>query len=332
MKRGRTVAIDALCFGEILWDMFEVRGRRGVVFDRQLGGAPANVATGLARLGVRAAVAGAVGRDVLGDALAEHLENDGVDTRFVEHLPNRTGVTFVTRDAHGEPRFLFYRRETADMAMTEAHVDAWLARGARSATWLLVGTSTLVVPALARATWRLVERMRAAGASIHVDLNVRAHLWASRATMQRAIAKLVARADLVKASDADLAALGATTAPRGEAWLARHAPRASWLLTYGARGAAAIGAHGEVRAASRRVRCVDATGAGDAFIAGSLAALVAARARPGNAAWRDAEVWTSALRVGHIVGAKAVTRVGAVAGLRDLSGALRDLNRKKSSR
>ncbi|MDP9148984.1 MAG: PfkB family carbohydrate kinase, partial [Myxococcota bacterium] len=58
--------LDVICFGEILWDIFEL-GRRGTEplaqrFRRELGGAPANVATGLARLGVRAAVVGGVGR------------------------------------------------------------------------------------------------------------------------------------------------------------------------------------------------------------------------------------------------------------------------------
>lgn len=317
--------LDAVCFGEILWDLFEVPARRGraVRFERQLGGAPANVATGLARLGVGAAVAGGVGADSFGEALGAHLANDRVDTRFVLHLPNRTGVTFVTRDARGEPRFLFYRHDSADMAMTSAHVDAWCARGAVDAAWLLVGTSTLVAPLLARATWRLVDRASAAGASIHVDLNVRAHLWPSRAKMTSAIAALVGRADLVKGSDADLAAVAGA---RGEAWLARHAPKATWLVTYGAKGARAVGVHGDVRAPSKRVRCVDATGAGDAFIAGSLAALIAAGARPGTPAWRDADVWTRALHVGHILGAKAVGRVGAVAGLVGLGGARRELD------
>jgi len=312
----------ALCFGEILWDMFEVRHGDRVVYERHLGGGSANVATALARLGVRAAVAGAVGRDSLGDDLVAHLQADGVGTRFVARLPNRTGITFVTRDARGEPRFLNYRRGTADMAITASAVAA-CAKAARP-KWLLVGTSTLVAPEPARATWRLVDAMARAGASIHVDLNARPHLWSSRAKMERATAELVARADLVKASDADLADI---VGKRGEAWLARHAPDATWLLTYGARGAAAIGAHGEVRVPSRRVRCVDATGAGDAFIAGSLAALLAARARPRTAAWRDAEVWTRALRVGHLLGAKAIGRIGAVAGLQGLPAIHREIGR-----
>jgi sugar/nucleoside kinase (ribokinase family) len=63
---------------------------------------------------------------------------------------------------------------------------------------------------------------------------------------------------------------------------------------------------------------VDATGAGDAFVAGALAAILAAGAAPGSSAWRDPDVWRVALQVGHAMGRKAVSRTGAVAGLRRL--------------
>jgi sugar/nucleoside kinase (ribokinase family) len=86
-------------------------------------------------------------------------------------------------------------------------------------------------------------------------------------------------------------------------------------VTRGASLASAVGEHGEVGVAPRPVRCVDATGAGDAFLAGALAGLVAARAAPGSSAWKDARFWTSVLRIGHMMGMKAVSRRGAVAGL-----------------
>ncbi|HEY6459025.1 MAG TPA: PfkB family carbohydrate kinase, partial [Polyangiaceae bacterium] len=90
---------------------------------------------------------------------------------------------------------------------------------------------------------------------------------------------------------------------------------ATWLLTRGAGAASAIGAHGEVEAPALRTRCIDATGAGDAFIAGAVATVVRARAVPGSPAWKDAGLWRRALRAGHMMGRKAVSRPGAVAGL-----------------
>jgi fructokinase len=347
--------LDVVCFGEILWDVFETsaRGRDPLArtFRRELGGAPANVATGLARLGARAAVVGGVGRDRFGEALVRHLARDGVDVRFVVKLPNRTGLTFVVRDARGEPEFVFYRHESADLAIRAEHVTAAMGR----AQWVLVGTSTLMTPDLARATERFLDAADAVGARVFVDLNVRAHLWPDRRTMERAIAQLVARAAIVKASEADLAAVtgsagspesgpthrggsagspesgpthrgGSAGSPesgpthrRGRTaamrWLERHAPRASWLVTRGAGRASATGVHGVVERAALPGRCVDATGAGDAFIAGALATLVAAGAVPGSTAWADPRVWQAALRAGHIMGKKAVSRPGAVAGL-----------------
>lgn len=308
--------LDVVCFGEILWDMFETRPRgRAVEYRRELGGAPANVATGLARLGARAAVVGGVGRDSFGEALVSHLANDGVDVRFVVKLPNRTGLTFVTGDASGEPEFLFYRHDSADLSVRAKHVVPAMGR----ARWALVGSSTLMTRELARATARFLDLAERAGACIFVDLNVRAHLWPSRRAMERAIRDLVRRADVVKASDADLRAVsGGAVGPR---WAERHAPQATWLVTRGAGMASAIGKHGSVDVPALRARCIDATGAGDAFIAGALATLVAARAVPSSAQWSAPEVWRTALRAGHIMGKKAVSRPGAVTGLVDLGRA-----------
>lgn len=315
--------MDVVCFGEILWDVFEAdaRGREPIAraFRRELGGAPANVATGLARLGVKAAVVGGVGRDRFGEALVAHLRGDGVDTRFVVKLPNRTGLTFVVRGRNGEPEFVFYRHDSADVSIRARHVTGAMGR----ARWVLVGTSTLMTRELSRATYRFLDVARAGGASVLVDLNVRTHLWPDRSVMERAIARLAACADVVKTSDADLRAVGG----RGVEWLERHAPRATWLVTRGAGVASAVGAHGEAHEPALRARCIDATGAGDAFIAGALATLLVARAVPGSAAWRDARVWRRALILGHTMGEKAVSRTGAVAGLVDLDRARAMLER-----
>jgi fructokinase len=322
--------MDVVCFGEILWDLFE-RGPRadGIArdFRRELGGAPANVAIGLARLGARAAIVGGVGRDRLGEALVAALQREGVDGRFVLKLPQRTGIAFVVRDGRGEPEFLFYRHESADLAIRAAHVTPAMGR----ARWVLAGTSTSMTADLAAATDRFLDVAERGGARIFLDLNVRAHLWSSRVAMQRAVVALAGRAALVKASDADLAALGERKGSLR--WLERHAPGATWLVTRGGRPASAVGAHGAVDVPAIRARCVDATGGGDAFIAGSLAALVAAGAYPGSAAWHDPALWSAVLRVGHAMGAKAVSRPGAVAGLVGLGrarGALDVLRRSFS--
>jgi sugar/nucleoside kinase (ribokinase family) len=312
--------LDVVCFGEILWDLFESRtgGQASLSreFRREFGGAEANVATALARLGVRVALVGGVGGDPFGVALVQHLVRDGVDIRYVIASPARTGLTFVVRDGPGLPRFIPYRVESADGAIGPEHITPAMGR----ARWVLVGTSTLVKRELADATEQLLDFAERGGAQLVVDLNVRPRLWSDRRSMARAAHLLVARAALVKASDADLHALDSGASPLR--WLERHAPRASWLVTRGPGVASAIGQHGEVALSAHRVRCVDPTGAGDAFLAGSLATLLAAGAVPGAAAWREPAVWHAALRTGHILGRKAVSRRGAVEGLVRLGRAL----------
>jgi fructokinase len=311
-----------VCFGEILWDIFEApsRGGAGVAkrYVREIGGAPANVAVGLSRLGARGAVLGGVGRDRFGRELVDALAEEGVDTREVIWMDHRTGITFVSTGARGEPEFLFYRHESADVSVRAEQITAAGVAG----EWLLVGTSTLMTKALEAATHRAVHLARAAGAKVVVDLNIRAHLWPDREAMHETVARLVAHATVVKASAADLAALGG-----GVEFLRQHAPTATWLVTRGARSASAIGMHGTVRVPAKRASCVDATGAGDAFLAGVLALLLAARAAPGRKIWQDQALWTAALGVGHALGAKAVARRGAVAGLSGLEGVRKQIQK-----
>lgn len=320
--------IDVACFGEVLWDIFDAEpgGEKGSMprtLRPELGGAPANVATILARLGKRASIVGGVGNDRFGRALEKHLATDNVVTSHLVWLPNRTGVTFVARDANGEPEFLFYRQASADMALVPKHVTAAMGK----ARWGVVGSSTLMTESLADATHKFIDALDKAKGHLAVDLNVRGHLWDDKDAMKKMVKALVKRAALVKASERDLAELACR---RGMSWLEENASHCTWVLTRGPNGAAAIGAHGQATAPTRRVRCVDATGGGDAFLSGVLAVLLTADARPGQKDWKDAALWTRALEVGHLLGAKAVGSVGAVSGVVDLEPIVAKIGAKRS--
>jgi len=308
-----TTATDVACFGELLWDFFEADAKPdkdGIArqFRRELGGASANVATVLARLGVAASAVGGVGDDRLGDALSAELEASGVDVSHVVRVKGaRTGITFVTRDAAGEPTFVPYRNGTADVVLDEAHVPATAAK-----VKIAVVSTTSMLPASRAATTKFLTALEKAKGTLVVDLNVRPHLWADASAMRDACAELAAKAALVKGSEKDL---GALAGKRGMTWLDSHAKGATWILTRGENGAAAVGPHGQVTAPTKRVRCVDATGGGDAFLAGVVAVLARAGTKPGSAEWKDAKLWSRALEVGQLLGAKAVSTVGAVTGV-----------------
>jgi fructokinase len=298
--------LDLLAFGEVLWDIFRVDTKDGADdFRRTLGGAPANVAVQVARLGGRAAVVGAVGQDPFGDELAARLRREDVDVTYLVRRPERTGIAFILRTKAGQPRFLFYRQATADMA----YAPSDLPRRLPEARFALVGSSTLVRPALANATWRFLERAQRGNASVIVDLNLRGHLWPKRAAARRAIASLLRVAHVVKASADDLAALEVGAEAKAIAWVRRRAPKAIVLVTRGAARASAYGAFGAVSIRVPKVRCVDATGAGDAFIAGVVRMLSARGRTPLAALGSDAIA--AALQMGVAMGSRVVQGLGA---------------------
>jgi fructokinase len=314
-----TTPSDVACFGELLWDFFEGDAKpekeaAGRTYRRELGGASANVATILSRLGVKVSAIGGVGDDKMGDALKAQLAADGVDVAGVARIKGlRTGITFVARDATGEPTFLPYRKGNADLAFDEAHVTA-----AMSKVKYAVVCSTSMLPSLRGATTKFLNALDKAKGTLVVDLNMRAHLWDDAESMKAATAELASRAAVVKGSEKDL---GALAGKRGMSWLEENAKGATWVLTRGENGAACVGPHGQVTFPTKRVRCIDATGAGDAFMAGLVAVLVRAGAKPGSAAFQDPKLWSRAMEVGHQLGAKAISAVGAVAGM----GTLDDL-------
>jgi fructokinase len=307
------------CLGELLWDFFEAEAKTDKepiarTFRRELGGAGANVSTVLARLGVKVSVIGGIGDDKLGDTLRAQLAGDGVDVSHIARIKGaRTGITFVTRDVLGEPTFVPYRVGTADLALDESHVSAAMAK-----VKYAVVCSTSMLPSLRPATLKFLSALEKAKGTLIVDLNLRAHLWDDVDQMKAGAAELVGHAAVVKGSEKDL---GALAGKRGMTWLEDKAKGATWVLTRGENGAACVGPHGQVTFPTKRVRCIDATGAGDAFMAGLVAVIVRAGAKPGSAEWKDPKLWSRAMEVGHQLGAKAISAVGAVAGI----GSLDDL-------
>ncbi len=301
-------------FGEALLDLF-AHPRGASVDDAEhfvphTGGALANVAIVCARLGAPTRFVGAVGTDGHGRRVVRVLDEAGVDTRFMPRVANRTAVTFVRVGTDGSRSFLFYRTHTADHALTPAHLDAMSPHPLDGATWMLTGTSALVAEPIATAFRHIVREADARAVPRAVDLNVRPHLWSDRDAMVAAVRATLDGAALVKASEEDLAALGC--APTLDA-LDALAPGALCVLTLAERGAVARVQGGDLACpaeALSEAQVVDATGAGDAFIAGVLARLER-DGRPWTQQREDRDLWRDALAVGCALGARAVQAMGA---------------------
>ena len=120
--------MSVVCFGELLIDFVALES--GVTvgeasgFQKAPGGAPANVAVAVSRLGYPSAFLGQVGDDPFGHHLADVLAADDVDVSGLKFSTEaRTALAFVSLAAGGERSFSFYRNPSADMLMTPADVD-----------------------------------------------------------------------------------------------------------------------------------------------------------------------------------------------------------------
>jgi fructokinase len=319
-KRVRVV----VC-GEVLCDLFAPRP--GVPLATathlvpRLGGAPANVAVQLARLGVPAALVTGVGQDPFGARVVAGLAREGVDVSLIRTIPGRrTGATLVEVDGDGERRFFGFREQSADLALTIADVDRPPVRRAiGGAAVVHSGTVSLRTDNARDATERLQAMGRARGALISVDANLRPGMYPDRALMLARASAAVAGADVVKATREE-AALLLGRRPRtrlvalADGLLARG-PRLI-MLTDGAQPLLVATATRRIQLDAIPTRVVDATGAGDAFCGAALASLVDAGVGPSDLATLDDALLTRLADAARRAGAAAVTAMGATTAMR----------------
>jgi len=266
----------ALCLGEALVDF--VADAHGVSlaecpgFRKAAGGAVANVAAGLARLEVETAFLGKVGEDPFGHFLEQTLAGAGVDTRFLRFdREARTGLAFVSLQADGERDFVFFRNPSADMLHRPDEVPEEALTGCRVYQF---GSISLIQDPSRSATLETLRRARARGALVSFDPNLRPALWPDLDTARSQILAALPEADVVKASEEEAEFLyGPGSLEEQAARLLAAGPRLA-AITRGAGGSYLATRSASALVPGFPVQAVDATGAGDAFMAGLLSGLL----------------------------------------------------------
>lgn len=279
-------------------------------FEVAPGGSPANVALGLARLGVSTRLLARIADDMLGRRIRDHLATNGVGLDHVVTATEQTSMAMVAVDADGSPTYDFRISGTADWQWTEAELaDALDAGPAGAVVALHSGSLALTTPPGA-AVLRALMRRAAATATISYDPNCRPRLMGAPQDVLAGVHELLAGADVVKVSSEDLQWLvpGSTPEDVLEDWLARGP--ALVAVTLGGDGVIAGTASGlRSRRRGVPVTVVDTVGAGDTFSAALLAglhrrALLGAAARP---ALRAMDVATVDALLDEAVLAAAIT-------------------------
>jgi len=261
---------DVAALGELVIDMVPADGV-GRLFAAKPGGAPGNVAAGVARLGLRAAMLSKVGPGALGDLLVATLRHAGVDTGgIVRAAVETTALAVVSVDTAGERDFVLYREGCADASFAAAEVALEVVRASRV---LHVGSLSLATPASAAAQRLAVATAIEAGALISTDVNFRAAIWRDREAMLATGREAIARADIVKVNEAELRGLARLDDVVG-AVRAIWQPRLKLLaVTRGAEGAELFTPSLHCHVPGFAVSVVYTVGCGDAFMESLLADL-----------------------------------------------------------
>lgn len=299
--------MTALVIGESVLDVVHAPGLAPV---ERPGGSAVNVAVALARLGRPVRLATSYGDDPAGDLVAEHLRAAGVGLAGTPAVLGATSRAEAVIGEDGAASYTFAMEwslpaglDLDDDAVRVVHVTS---------------QAPLLAPGAAD-TLALVERLRAAGATISYDINLRPAITGTGADVAAAVLRMAALADVVKASDEDLVALWPErfVGESATALLALPGGPIAVLVTHGGEGAswhACSGpdwSTGGVHAPP--VDVVDTIGAGDTFAAGLLDHLWPLLGPGGREriCGLEPEEWTAALSYAARAAAVTVGRLGA---------------------
>ncbi|XP_020223313.1 fructokinase-2 [Cajanus cajan] len=300
-------------FGEMLIDFVPTVSGVSLAeapgFLKAPGGAPANVAIAVARLGGKAAFVGKLGDDEFGHMLAGILKENGVrgdGITFDEGA--RTALAFVTLRADGEREFMFYRNPSADMLLRPEELNLELIRSAKVFHY---GSISLIVEPCRSAHLKAMEVAKEAGCLLSYDPNLRLPLWPSAEEARKQILSIWEKADLIKVSDVELEFLTGSDKIDDDSALSLWHPNLKLLLvTLGEHGSRYYtkNFHGSVDAF--HVNTVDTTGAGDSFVGALLSKIV-----DDQAILEDEPRLREVLKFANACGAITTTKKGAIPAL-----------------
>jgi len=272
---------------------------------RCAGGAPANVAVGIARLGGESAFIGRVGKDPLGEFIQQTLQQENVQTSHMILDPQKRTSTVIVGLDNGERSFTFMVNPSADQFLQVMDLPNFQAN-----EWLHCCSIALINTPSRETTFEAIRRIKAAGGFFSFDPNLRESLWASFEDMKETVMQAVAFADVLKFSEEELTLLTDTqTLDEAFEKITALYPEKLIIVTLGKDGALYHLAGKKDIVAGKALKPVDTTGAGDAFVGGLLSGLSQ------HVNWQKTAVLEQIIRQANACGALATTAKGAMSAL-----------------
>jgi fructokinase len=302
-----------LCLGEVLFDC--LADQMGLKLEEVKswtpypGGAPANVACALVKLGTPAGFIGAVGEDEAGKTLVQLLQDVGVNTTGVQRHPTApTRQVYVVRDLNGDRSFAgFGKYETSEFADTRLQAKQIPESLFNDADFLVLGTLELAYPESEAAIHQALKLAEQYDLKIILDVNWRPVFWQDANVARQKIEALLPRVDFLKLTKEEAEWLFNTNDPGAITY--RLNSLEGVLVTDGENGCSYCLGENEGKLPAFSIPVVDTTGAGDSFLAGFIHQL----GQFGIHNLQDAETAKSVITYSSAVGALTTIKPGAIA-------------------
>lgn len=267
--------LDVCILGRIGYDLYAVEQNRPLAevehFSRHLGGSSANMAVGLARLGLRVGILSCLGADALADYLLGFLRQEGVETQFVRLVEGYSTSLCLTEVSppHGFQQ-VFYRQRPADIQVEVGQTEQAYIRRARM--FVTNGTSLSDSPAR-EATRTALRVARESGARTVLDVDYRPSSWKSSEEAGAEARRVLPWVDVLLGNEEELRILSGQTGARAQVEAALSKGVQVLVRKLGAKGVQVFSADRSLAVEPCRGPVVCPIGAGDGFSSGFLWAL-----------------------------------------------------------
>lgn len=258
--------------GEALIDFAPIESGKGLKdisgFKKLPGGAPANVAACVAKLGGESAFIGMLGDDGFGDFLVETLAHENVDTSYIKRTTKaNTGLAFVALSNEGEREFSFYRNPSADMLLSEYDIEkSWFNKG----DILHFCSVDLIEAPVKYAHKKAIQYIKENSGVVSFDPNIRKNLWNDLEECKNTVQEFIPFADILKISDEELEFITGISDVNEAIKSLFIGDVKAVLYTKGKDGVDLYTKNDMISVEGFKVNVVDTTGAGDSFIGAFL--------------------------------------------------------------
>ncbi|NBI43416.1 aminoimidazole riboside kinase [[Haemophilus] felis] len=269
------------------------------------GGAPANVAVGIARLGQNVGFIGRVGEDPFGYFLQQTLQKENVCTNhMIFDKSHRTSTVLVSLDK-GERSFTFMVNPSADQFLQQSDLPKFNPKeGLHCCSIALLNEPSRAT------TFCAIEEIKKAGGFFSFDPNLRLSLWQDLGLMKSLVNKAIAFADMVKFSEEEIILLTESqNLSDAVDKITSLYPHKLMIITLGKEGALCLLNGEQKKVVGKVIQPIDTTGAGDAFVSGLLAGLSQL------SQWENLDKLVPIVQQANACGALATTQKGAMSAL-----------------